>query len=439
MRLSTLLRLRWLAVGGQVLAIGAVGFGLGFDMPLGPCLALVLASVTLNGILALRFPASQRLHPDHAAVMLAYDLMQVAALLMLTGGLQNPFSLLIIVPVVIAAGALPQAHTLALSLLTAFLTVLLARVHWPLPWYDGLALVSPPLLTGGMVIAILSTMAFAALYAGRVAHEARELSDALAATELVLQREQHLSAIDGLAAATAHELGTPLATITVIAREMERALGGDEAYREDVALLRSQSERCRDILKRLTSLSAESEEHMQRLTLTALIEEAAAPHRDFGVSITMERDAGTGPEPATRRNPGVLYSLGNLIENAVDFAHERVIITHGWNERDVWLTVTDDGRGFSTTILPRLGEPYATERSARDRVSKPPTETAEGGGLGLGLFIAKTLLERAGAQVVFANAAAESLGARVRLQWPRETFQGVTAARRLDNAADGAT
>jgi two-component system, sensor histidine kinase RegB len=431
MRLTTLLRLRWLAVAGQAFALAVVSFGLGFAMPLEACGALILASAALNIVLALRFPATHRLRPANAALLLAWDLIQVAALLMLTGGLQNPFSLLIIVPVVVAAGALPVAQTFGLSVLAVILTFLLAFMHLPLPWIDGETLVTPPLLTGGMAAAILSTMAFAALYAGRVAREARELSDALAATELVLQREQHLTALDGLAAATAHELGTPLATITVIAREMERTLAGEERFREDVALLRSQSERCREILKRLTSLSAESEAHMMRMPLSGLIEEAVAPHREFGVAISLTPVASNGPEPVGRRNPGVLYALGNLIENAVDFASSRVVVSHGWTEREVFVTVTDDGPGYSATIADRLGEPYATERASRD---------GAGGGLGLGLFIAKTLLERSGAQIAFSNAHGEGLGARVRLIWPRAAFTGEAAANaQLDIAPGKAT
>src|SRR5690606_13567760 len=182
----------------------------------------------------------------------------------------------------------------------------------------------PFLYIAGMWMAIVSSIAFTAVYAYRVAEEARLLANALSATELILQREQHLSALDGLAAAAAHELGTPLATIALVAREMEKALGEDPRFREDVTLLRSQSERCREILKRLTSLSSQGEEHLARLPLTSLIEETVAPHRDFGIEIRMEPGEVSGPEPVGRRNPGVLYGLGNLVENAVDFARSQV-------------------------------------------------------------------------------------------------------------------
>src|SRR5690606_11913064 len=245
-----------------------------------------------------------------------------------------------------------------------------------------------------MWLAVVSSIAFTGMYAYRVAEEARLLADALSATELVLQREQHISALDGLAAAAAHELGTPLATITLVAREMEKALGDDPRFHEDVTLLRSQSERCREILKRLTSLSSESEEHMARLPLTSLIEEMAAPHRDFGIDIEFQPEACDGPEPVGRRNPGVIYGLGNLVENAVDFARNHVIIRWSWDHAMVRITIVDDGPGFPAEVLDRIGEPY---------VSRRPAGATAGGGLGLGLFIAKTLLERSGAALDFAN------------------------------------
>jgi two-component system sensor histidine kinase RegB len=242
-----------------------------------------------------------------------------------------------------------------------------------------------------------------------VAEEARLLANALSATELVLQREQHLSALDGLAAAAAHELGTPLATITLVAREMEKALGSDAKYREDVTLLRSQSERCREILKRLTSLSSEGEPQLSQLPLTSLVEDVIAPHRDFGISIVLAPGERIGPEPVGRRNPGVLYGLGNLVENAVDFAQGKVIVRWNWNDNHVTLSITDDGPGFPAEIIDRIGEPYVSTRQGAE----------PGGGLGLGLFIAKTLLERSGAVMDFANREPPEKGAVIRVAWPR--------------------
>jgi two-component system sensor histidine kinase RegB len=262
----------------------------------------------------------------------------------------------------------------------------------------------------GVWCAIASMMMFAAFYVYRVSHEASLLADALAATELVLEREKHLSQLDGLAAAAAHELGTPLATISVVAKEMERDLRPDDRFREDVLLLRSQSERCRDILRRLTSLSADGEEHMRRLPLSSLIEEVIAPYRQFGIGIEIVEKDNRSIEPVGNRNAAILYGLGNLIENAVDYAKSGVTVTTGHNANHVVITITDDGPGYAPDILARIGEPYMTSR---------PRESESAGGLGLGLFIAKTLLERSGASLQFSNRDDGKPGARINIEWPR--------------------
>jgi two-component system sensor histidine kinase RegB len=413
LRLNTLIRLRWLAIVGQSAAIVLVDYWFDFATPVGLCFALIACSAWINLFLAFRYPATQRLEPPAAMAILIVDTLQLAGLLYLTGGLTNPFAILMTVPVVISATALPLKYTATLGLLVTAAASLLAVNHYPLPWHDGVELAMPFLYVAGIWIAVISTMAFTAVYVWRVAEEARQLAAALSATELVLQREQHLSALDGLAAAAAHELGTPLATIALVAKEMQRALGDDPKLQDDLVLLRSQSERCKEILKRLTSLSAQSEEHFVRLPLTSLIEDVIAPHRDFDIEIRLEPGPTSGSEPVGRRNPGVIYGLGNLVENAVDFAREAVVVRWSWDEARVTIGVTDDGPGFPPEIIDRIGEPYMTTRGSGQ---------SGGGGLGLGLFIAKTLLERSGAQVAFRNAGAPGQGAEVEVSWPREVF-----------------
>ncbi|MBX3531372.1 MAG: ActS/PrrB/RegB family redox-sensitive histidine kinase [Rhizobiaceae bacterium] len=413
LRLNTLIRLRWLAVAGQSAAVVVVAFWLNFPLPVGPCFALIACSAWLNLLLAFRFPATHRLEPRAALGILTFDALQLAGLLFITGGLTNPFSLLMAVPVVVSATSLPFRMTLLIGLLAVAAASLLAFFHLPLPWFEGAELPMPFIYVAGVWMALVSSIAFTGVYAYRVAEEARQLANALAATELVLQREQHLSALDGLAAAAAHELGTPLATIALVAKEMEKALASDPRFREDVALLRSQTERCREILKRLTNLSSEGEVHMSRLPLTSLIEEVIAPHREFGIEIRLAPGEREGPEPVTRRNPGVLYGIGNLVENAVDFARETVTVEWRWDDEAVALAVLDDGPGFPAEVIDRIGEPYMTSRSGTD---------SAGGGLGLGLFIAKTLLERSGATITFSNASEPGQGAVVRVEWPRERF-----------------
>jgi two-component system sensor histidine kinase RegB len=421
LRLNTLIRLRWLAVIGQSAAVIVVAYWLGFPLPVSLCFALIALSAWLNLFLAFRYPATYRLPPAAALGILVFDALQLAGLLYMTGGLTNPFALLMTVPVVVSATSLPMLWTAMLATLVIGAATLLAFFHLPLPWFPGVELAMPLIYIAGMWMAVVSSIAFTAVYAYRVAEEARLLANALAATELVLQREQHLSALDGLAAAAAHELGTPLATITLVAKEMERSLGDDPRFGEDVRLLRSQSERCREILKRLTSLSSEGEEHLARLPLSSLIEEVTAPHRNFGIDIRLSNGNSEGPEPIGRRNAGVIYGLGNLVDNAVDFARSTVTISARWDGEEVEIAVQDDGPGFPTEIIDHIGEPYVTRRPA----------SAERGGLGLGLFIAKTLLERSGADLAFSNGGAPGRGARVTVRWPRALFLSrgeVTAA-----------
>jgi two-component system, sensor histidine kinase RegB len=415
LRLSTLIRLRWLAVIGQTIAVVTVAYGLGFPMPVSLCMALIALSAWLNLFLTLRYPASLRVHPTAAFGLLVFDVLQLLGLLFLTGGLSNPFSMLMIVPAVISATSLPLRMTVWLSGLVVVCVSLLGFFHLPLPWMAGSSLAIPPVLLAGSYTAILASLAFTVVYARRVAEEARLLSDALAATELVLQREQHLSALDGLAAAAAHELGTPLATIHLVAKEMDIAMPAGSPHKEDIELIRSQTQRCREILQRLSSLSAEGEEHLSQLPLTSMVEEVVAPHRNFGIAIATRAAFCSGGEPVGRRNPGILYGLGNLVENAVDFADKAVSVEWGWDQSRVTIRIMDDGPGFSAGILDTIGEPFAKGRTNATRNG--------GGGLGLGLFIAKTLLERSGAELTFRNREGRTNGADILVEWPRRLME----------------
>ncbi|QRM53695.1 ActS/PrrB/RegB family redox-sensitive histidine kinase [Sinorhizobium sp. BG8] len=417
LRLETLIRLRWLAVAGQSITVIVVGLWLAFPLPIVPAGVLIALLAGVNFFLAVRYPPAHRLTPEAALALLAFDLCQLIALLFITGGLSNPFAPLICVPVIISSSSQSIRHSLVLGILAVAGITALAFSPFPLPWFPGTLLVVPPILMAGFWFAITSTTAFAAFYSYRVSREASELSDALAATELVLQREKHLSQLDGLAAAAAHELGTPLATISVVAKEMERELGKDERFGEDVHLLRSQSERCRDILRRLTTLSAADEEHMRNLPLSSLLEEVMAPHREFGIRLSLVEKAGRDGEPIGKRNPGILYGLGNLLENAVDHAKEEVTVTADHGPDKVTIIIEDDGEGYPPDILLRIGEPYVTKRQRDERA----------GGLGLGLFIAKTLLERSGARLSFGNRLGGLPGARVVVEWPRSRMESMPA------------
>lgn len=408
-RLQTLVRLRWLAVAGQLLTVYLVHVWIAFPLPYLVCGAMIGLLALFNFYLSVRYPPTLRLAPQATLALLTIDLLELAGVLFATGGLNNPFAPLLCVPVIISSSTQPIRYTFGLGLVLILFLSILTFSPYPLPWYPGSVYSMPTELIIGTWLAILTTTAFAAFYSYRVSLEAMQLAEALAATELVLQRETHLTQLDGLAAAAAHELGTPLATISVVAKEMERELGDDERFGEDVHLLRSQSERCRDILRRLTTLSSEEEDAMKLLPLSSLIEEVTAPHREFGIRIIIIEKSPRDIEPVGARNAGIIYGLGNLVENAVDYARNHVIVTTEARNDKVIVTVEDDGEGYTSDILQRIGEPYVTSRTREDKA----------GGLGLGLFIAKTLLERSGARLTFGNSSGETGGARVTVEWPR--------------------
>jgi two-component system sensor histidine kinase RegB len=415
-RLDTILRLRWLAALGQLTAIFIVAQGLEFEFAVVPCLIIVSVSAVVNLALQIAFNPMQRLDPVHAAALLGFNILELAALLFFTGGLQNPFSFLFLAPVLISATALPVRLTIALGATAMACATVLLVFYLPLPWDTEEPLVLPTIYLFGVWLSILLAIGVTSLYSFQVTEEARKLSDALAATELVLAREQHLTQIDGLAAAAAHELGTPLSTIALVSRELERALAGNTDVAADIKTLREQTQRCRDILTKITQLSATGAPFDQ-MKLSTLIEETVAPHRDFGVAIKIRIAISGTKEPVGSRNPAILYGVGNLLENAVDFARAEVEVDAWWNNDTVEIVISDDGPGFAPDILKRIGEPYLSRRRASDEAA------GEHQGLGLGVFIARTLLERTGATVAFSNRIFPDHGAVVQIVWPRRRFE----------------
>jgi two-component system sensor histidine kinase RegB len=423
LRLQTLVRLRWLAVVGQSLAVLFTHFWLGFHLLLGPCLGVIAISAWLNIFLSLRWRTSQRLGANAAGLLLGYDILQLALLLYLTGGLQNPFAFLFLVPVTVSAASLPLNWTLGLSVLALVCASILGIHHFPLPWSSEGPPNLPRTFIAGLWAALCCGVMFAALYVRRIAEEARQMSSALTATELVLAREQRLSALDGMAAAAAHELGTPLATITLVAKEMKREAQRFPSLGEDIDLLVSQTARCREILSRLANRDAQKDSVYLHVSLPAMIEDLVSPLRGPDVTILIDAapaaNAPSSPEPVFLRNPGIAYGLGNLIENAIDFAARDVSIRARWNATQIEITLTDDGPGFDPTILERLGDPFVTSRPGYGAGQDP--EEGQHAGMGLGFFIAKTLLERSGAAVALANRPEPEHGALIKVTWPRAT------------------
>lgn len=413
LRLRTLVMLRWLAVVGQTLTVLLVNFVLGFELPLGFCLGVILTSAWINTWLTLAVQPQQFAQDWQAFAQLAYDVLQLCVLLMLTGGLQNPFVVMLAAPVTIAVAALPPRWSLPVAGIAMAGTGAMWLWSLPLPWLGGEELHLPGMYIVGLWAAIFVAVAFTAVYSWRVSQEGRSMATALAATQSVLSREQRLSALGALAAAAAHELGTPLATIQLTAKEMMRELKDDEILREDAELLVTQARRCRDILKRLTAEKTASDERHDRIEFLAALEEAAAPLRGMGPMVDVHLDGPDGDaEPVLRRIPELLYGVGNFIENAVDFAATRVTVEGQWSKDQLSVTILDDGPGFTLEILSKIGEPYVTTRSG----------TPGQGGLGLGVFIAKTMIEKTGGTVSFENSSAAG-GALVTIVWPREKVE----------------
>lgn len=422
-RLATIVRLRWVAVIGQLLAIGFVSLGLGFELPLAYCLSLVALSAWLNVFLLIQFPQRHRMSAPFAATLLIYDMLQLGGLIYFTGGIGNPFVMLMVAPCIVSAAILPAGFTVAVSAITIAVAYVLTYEYWPLPWYQGIRFELPLLYKVGILTAVGTGLMFLAFYVRRLAHESREMSTALTATELVLAREQKLHALDGLAAAAAHELGTPLSTIYLVAKELQKELGPDHPNAPDLALLQSQSDRCREILRKLTRKPSEQDPMHSAMSIGELMDEAAAPYRELGKVVTIKAEPAAGVtgedahEPVGARQPGLIYGLGNIIENAIDFARFSVNVSATWDSSKVVVEIVDDGPGFPPDLIDSLGDPYVTTRGPQS--GKPNKEAS---GLGLGFFIAKTLLERSGATLELENRSDEKSGAQVRLTWPRSAF-----------------
>jgi len=424
--------LRWLAVAGQLAAVFLVEFGLGYPMPLTAVLLVIGLSALLNIYLQTRFPPNQLLQPGPTVTYLAYDLLQLAMLLYLTGGLVNPFALLFLAPVTISASMLTARSTAQLVVLASALVTGLLFFYLPLPW-DGAAPDLPAIYQLGIWAALIVALVFIPAYVWRVSREARRMSAALSATRDVLAREQRLTALDGLAAAAAHQLGTPLGTIVLIAKELQNRTDLPAGLQDDANLLREQAERCRDILSSL-SMEDEGDPVLSNLSLRDFLQEAlleAGPSdKQVHVSCFADGLLATG-EPRVESRPELIYGLGNIIENAAEFAAAHVWVEARYSAQQIIIDVCDDGPGFRPEILRRLGQPYNTSRPVH--VPSEPHNGADAEptfGLGLGFFIANTLLQRTGATVTASNlapprqfGALKAAGAQVRLVWPRQRLQ----------------
>ena len=421
-RLRTMILLRWVAIFGQLIAITVAQMLYGLQLELGLCYVAVGASVIANLVATFIYPENKRLSEYENLWMIMFDLVQIAFLLSLTGGLNNPFALLLLGPVTISATALSLRSTLVLCATAIVLVTLLARYHLPLLTQSGEVLRIPGLFIFGQWTALVIAILFTSAYSRRVTTEVHSMGDALAATQMALAREQKLTDLGGVVAAAAHELGTPLATIKLTSAELLNDLKDRPDLAEDAALICEQADRCRDILRDM-GRAGKDDLHLHQTPIEALVEESAEPHMGRGKTVLLTTTAlpeERVDQPVVLRKPEIIHGLRNLVQNAVDFASRSVWVETSWTTAEVSVRILDDGPGFPVHMLGRIGDPFMRDRSHRQTsINRPEYE-----GMGLGLFIAKTLLERSGARLRFANgpggaAGQIGSGAVVEVIWPR--------------------
>lgn len=416
-RLRTLVVLRWFAISGQIIAIYAASQLFNLQLELGLCFLAIGAAVIGNLIAMFIYPENKRLREREAFQILGLDILQLAFLLYLTGGMNNPFSLLMLAPVTIGATVLNLRFTVFLGSGAIMLVTILTQFHIPITSKSGSELNLPELFLFGFWLSVCIGIVFLSLYARRVTDESNSMSEALVATQMALAREQKLTDLGGVVAAAAHELGTPLATIKLASSELIDELDDREDLKEDATLIRDQANRCRDILRSMGQ-AGKDDLHLKRAPLETVIQEAAYPHINRGIAIHFDFDVLENmTQPQIHRRPEIIHGLRNLIQNAVDFAKHNVWITTTLSKDSISVNIIDDGRGFPYYLLGRIGDPFVRSGGMSSRSEKRPGYD----GMGLGLFIAKTLLERTQAELTFANdgwsAERPSTGAVVQVKW----------------------
>ena len=413
-RAKTLINLRWIAVLGQTITCLVVEYFFGFQLPWLEILLTILALIISNLALYPRYSTNNRLGETATTVVIAADILQLALLIFFTGGLSNPFVVLFITPIAITVTSLPIRSTSILIFLTIIFITILGSFNYPLE-SNILDLSVPPIFILGMWVSLFVTILFLTFYAGGLTDESRKISAALKVAENLLVKEKNLSSLDGLAAAAAHHLGTPLGTISLIANELKNDESINENAKKDLMILSEEVDKCKKILGSLGEKPSSDDDLITKIELQALLEELCEliKVKEIKFSINFNDNDPGMKEILLRRRSELLLGLSNIIENAADFASTTVELNVSKSGKFINLEINDDGKGFSNSILSRIGDPYVSSRSKSSN---------NGDGLGLGFFISKTLLERLNISVQAYNKVHPEHGAVVLIKIPYDVY-----------------
>jgi two-component system sensor histidine kinase RegB len=411
---KTLVSLRWIAITGQLIAINFVYYYFKLDLPIIAAHAVVLAGLITNLILQFKIKKNQ-LKDLYSAFFLVYDLFQLTFLLYLTGGILNPFSFLMIMPSIVSSTFLSMGTTIILGTLTIISLFFLMNFHKILPGLDAYSFIFPEYYLEGILISIIIGLIFLSYFGIRFSGETKKRTEALEKLQEVMAREYQLDSLGGLAAAAAHSLGTPLATISVVVKELKKEIGDKSKHAKDLELLVSQSKRCSDILRQISRKEIEDDQFINIVKVEDLLEEIIISFKETsGVKINLISDEDKN-KINIKRAPELVYGLRNFIGNAVKFSKSRVKIILRSDEEIIEIKINDDGPGIPEDIIEKIGEPYIKSKSK---------ELSSNSGLGLGTFLGKTLLERKNAKLLFRRNG-ELGGALVLISWRPKDFTSV--------------
>jgi len=408
---NTLTILRYIAIFGQFIAVNLVFFYFDLQFPLKESYIIILIGLSTNLFLQFRVKVNQ-LKDSYASLFLLYDLFQLSSLLYLTGGIFNPFSILIIIPTIVSSTFLSMGTTIILGVITSFLLFILSFIYLPLPGLEKNYFEVPTYYKHGILIAILIGLIFLSYFGIRFAGETKKRSEALRKLQEVISKEYELESLGGQAAAAAHSLGTPLATISVVAKELKKELGDNKEVLKDIDLLISQTKRCSEILKQISKKQIKDDIFLSSIKFEDLLEEIISSFKETSskdIDLLIEND---NNKIAIQRTPEIIYGLRNFIGNAVKFSKSRVKINLSSNKKNIEIRINDDGPGIPEDVIQKMGEPYIKSKSK---------ELSSNSGLGLGTFLGKTLLERQGAKLIFRRNS-ELGGALVILSWNPNNF-----------------